>query len=78
MTAWPTRSAPLLVAIRTLTTAVELPLGFAMTSQPLSLDVDHAHPGNVWIVTAMVPPPEPMEPLLALSENRHGAACSLS
>jgi hypothetical protein len=39
-----------------LTTAVELPLGFAMTSHPLSLEVDHPQPVSVWIVTAKVPP----------------------
>ena len=59
-------------------TAVELPLGFATTSHPLSLDVDHPHPVNVWIVTARDPPLLPIEPVLLLSENRHGAACSLS
>jgi len=53
-------------------------LGFVMTSHPLSLDVDHAHPVKVWIVTAKLPPLEPMELLLLLSENRHGAACWLS
>jgi len=47
MTAWPTRCGPLLAATRKPTTVVELPVGFATTSQPLSLDVDHAHPVNV-------------------------------
>jgi hypothetical protein len=67
-----------LTATRKPTTAAELPLGFVMTSHALSLDVDHAHPVKVWIVTAKVPPLEPMELLPLLSENRHGAACWLS
>jgi hypothetical protein len=60
------------------TTAVELPVGFATTSHPLSLEVDQAHPVNVWTVTEIDPPLEPMELPLLFSANRHGAACSLS
>jgi len=67
-----------LTATRNPTTAAELPLGFVMTSHPLSLDVDHAQPVKVWMVTAKVPPPELMELLLLLNKNRHGAACWLS
>jgi len=78
MTAWPTRCAPVLAATRMLTRAVELPLGFEITSHPLSLEVDQPHPVSVWIVTAKAPPLELIELPLLLSANRHGAACSLS
>jgi hypothetical protein len=67
--AWPTRAGPLFSAMPMPTTPVVLPLALlVIVSQPLSLDVLHPQPVKVVTVIAVLPPAEPTESDVLLSE----------
>src|SRR3954471_21117778 len=73
------RSGPGLAATLNPIVALVLPFALlAITSHPLSLDVDHPQPDSVDSDTVSVPPDEPAESVDLLSAYRQGAAACVT